>query len=198
MLIALGKAPKELEHIDMPKKLQECGLLDLVPAAAWPPTQAVSIRHVANTSLYLLTAQIVLGQRTGYHGTQTGEERISTTLCSCGATKVRISLAAKATQASMLHYSCMQVSSCLLRRACGGPVRLCSAWQGKRRSSLVSLACCMGKLHYRSCDAEADVVLGGDISQTAGMLLRAVRIDLASRICVLRSSGAAGCQPSEG
>ena len=63
MLMALGKAPRELEHIDMSKKLQECGLLDLVPAAAWPPTQAVCLLYVAGTSLHQSAIQPVLGIR---------------------------------------------------------------------------------------------------------------------------------------
>ena len=41
MLSALGKAPKEFVHVDMQQKMIEKGLLNLIPAEAWPPTNAV-------------------------------------------------------------------------------------------------------------------------------------------------------------
>ena len=41
MLSALGKTPKEFVHVDMQQKMIEKGLLNLIPAEAWPPTNAV-------------------------------------------------------------------------------------------------------------------------------------------------------------
>ena len=71
MLAALGKAPKELEHVDMQKRMTDAGLVDLIPPEAWPPTNAV--RHLIHAlGTHSITSRFcyLIGERACHLHTQ--------------------------------------------------------------------------------------------------------------------------------
>ena len=89
MLAALGKAPKELEHVDMQKRMTDAGLVDLIPPEAWPPTNAV--RHVIyalGTHSIVFRFCYLIGERAGHLHSQARKGWLTQALCGVRSEKV--------------------------------------------------------------------------------------------------------------